>query len=228
MASNHVFDALILYTSDITITAPEDQQVSRPHGKWALLLDSLLNPVPGRTLDLVYTSLGKVLEKRANCAAHALGFGSHVVAQKIKSHFGKSEERVQHLELLRNSIPGKLEKHCWRLMKYTLPTESAKTQCRAFKNIVDVITLFPGLRVHFLRAKFLKSTTSTDTISALWDRPSGPPDEEWKFWQSLAATCLSDTAISAILKEISVPQLTSCDGGSLSVIERLLVEHDCA
>jgi hypothetical protein len=121
MAANYVFDALIPYTADITIIAPEDLPVSRPHGKWALLLDSLLNPSPGRTLDRVYTSLGKVLEKQANRAAHSLGLGPHVVAQKIKSFFGIGEERVQHLELLRISIPAKLDKNCWRLMRYTLP-----------------------------------------------------------------------------------------------------------
>jgi hypothetical protein len=60
-----------------------------------------------------------------------LGFGSHVVAQKIKSHFRKSEERVQHLELLRNSIPDKLEKHCWRLMKYTLPCVCSTCRSRS-------------------------------------------------------------------------------------------------
>jgi hypothetical protein len=121
MTSNHVFDALILYTTDTTITAPEDLQLSRPRGKWALLLGSLSNPSPGRTLDRVYTSLGKVLEKQANRAAHSLGIGPHVVAQKIKSYFGNAEERVKHLELLRSSIPDKLEKNYWRLMKYTLP-----------------------------------------------------------------------------------------------------------
>jgi hypothetical protein len=121
MTSNHVFDALIIYTTDTTITAPEDLQVSRPRGKWALLLSSLSNPSPGRTLDRVYTSLGKVLETQANRAAYGLGFGPHVVAQKIKSYFGNAKERVQHLELLRSSFPDKLEKNYWRLMKYTLP-----------------------------------------------------------------------------------------------------------
>jgi hypothetical protein len=121
MTLNQVSDALIPYPTDITITTREDLQVSHPHGKLALLLASLLNPSPGRTLDRVYTSLGRVLETHANRAAHGLGLGPHVVTQNIKSHFGKGEERVQHLKLLRNSIPGKLEKDCCRLMRYTLP-----------------------------------------------------------------------------------------------------------
>jgi hypothetical protein len=131
MTSNRVFDALILHTTDITITAPEDLQISRPHGKWALLLGSLSNPSPGRTLDRVYTSLGKVLEKQANRAAHGLGLGPHVVALKIKSHFGIGEERVQHLEVLHSSIPDKLEKNCWRLMRYTLPCVCSTCRSRS-------------------------------------------------------------------------------------------------
>jgi hypothetical protein len=74
----------------------------------------------------------------------------------------------------------------------------------------------------------MESMASTDTILALWDRPTGPPDEEWKYWQTFADICLSDTSISAILEESSVRQLTSCGEGGLSVIERLLVEHECS
>jgi hypothetical protein len=82
---------------------------------------SALSPSPGRTLDRVYTSLGRVLEKQANRAAFALGLGPHAVAQKIKSCFGEGEERACQLELLRISAPAKLEKRCLKLMKYSLP-----------------------------------------------------------------------------------------------------------
>jgi hypothetical protein len=80
-----------------------------------------LSPSPGRTLGRVYTSLGKVLETQANRAAYSFGLGPHVVAQKIKSHFGNGEERVLRLESLHTSIPPKLEKGCCKLMKYALP-----------------------------------------------------------------------------------------------------------
>ncbi|KAF7345866.1 hypothetical protein MVEN_01608500 [Mycena venus] len=112
-----------------------------------------MSPSPGRTLNSVYTSFGRILEKKANRAAHSLGLGPHVVAQKIKGHFGNGEDRVQHLELLRTSVPQKLEKRCFKLLKYTFPTESPNMQHRAFKYIVELITLFPGLRVLFLHAK---------------------------------------------------------------------------
>ncbi|KAJ7824643.1 hypothetical protein B0H13DRAFT_2290937 [Mycena leptocephala] len=113
-------------------------------------------------------------------------------------------------------------------MKYTLPADSAKTQLQAFRDIVDLVTVFPGLRVHFLRAKCMESTTSMDTISALWDHPTAAPDEEWTFWKTFAATCLSNTTISAILETSSISKLTSCEEGWLSVVEKLLVEYQCS
>jgi hypothetical protein len=108
-----------------------------------------------------------------------------------------------------------------------LRTESADTQSRAFKDIVDIVTLFPGLRALCLHAKYIEGATSTEDISSLWSRVNGLPDE-WAFWQMLAATCLADTTISGILEDNTVPLLTSCDAGGLSVIELLLVEHDCS
>ncbi|KAF7358039.1 Metacaspase type II [Mycena venus] len=118
----------------------------------------------------------------------------------------------------------KLEKHCRKLMRYTLPTESATTQSQAFKEITDLVTLFPGLRSFLLRSKSLQKATSKQAISALWDRSVGPPDDKWMFWQTLAATCLSDTRISAIVEESTVPQRANCATEGPGVIERLLLE----
>ncbi|KAJ7673492.1 hypothetical protein B0H14DRAFT_2656902 [Mycena olivaceomarginata] len=175
------------------------QENSHPEGRrWALILNAFLSPSPGRTLDQVYTAAGKVLETQANHFAYKLGLGPHVIAGKIKYYFGNGEHRMQQLELIRTTIPPKLKKQCLKLMKYSLPTESANTQCQAFKEVVDLVTLLPGLRVLFLQTKILYSATSLDTISALWDRFTDPPDKEWTFWQALAATCLADTVISAM------------------------------
>jgi hypothetical protein len=93
---------------------------------------------------------------------------------------------------------------------------------------VDIVTLFPGIRTLLLNAKYVEGSTTTETISVLWNRVNGPPDGEWTFWQMLAATCLADTMISTILEESSVPVLTMCEAGRLSVIERLLIEYDCS
>ncbi|KAF8159102.1 hypothetical protein K438DRAFT_1986028 [Mycena galopus ATCC 62051] len=179
------------HASTAVATIPEN---SRPEGgKWALLLNALLSPSPGRTLDRVYTSIGNVLETQANRAAYTFGLGPHVAAGKIQAHFGDGEERVRQLELLRITAPLKLEMKCLKLMKYTLPTEAINTQCQAFKEIVDLVTIFPGLRVLFLHTKPLANASALDAISALWDRSTGAPDKEWTFWQTLAATCLTET-----------------------------------
>jgi hypothetical protein len=118
--------ALILWTPPWTLPATNGtvtaQENSRPEGgRWALFLNAFLSPSPGRTLDRVYTAAGKVLETQANRVAYKLGLGPHVIAGKIKLHFGEGEHRVQQLELLRITVPPKLEKRCLKLMKYSLP-----------------------------------------------------------------------------------------------------------
>ncbi|KAJ7798812.1 hypothetical protein B0H14DRAFT_2617604 [Mycena olivaceomarginata] len=204
------------------------QENSHPERKiWALILNAFLSPLPGHTLNQVYTAAGKVLETHANHVAFKLGLGPHVIAGKIKLHFGDGEHQMQQLELLRTTAPPKLEKRCLKLMKYSLLTESASTQCQAFKEIVDLATLLPGLRVLFLYTNVLDNATSPDTISAFWDRSTSPSDKEWTFWQKLAATCLADTVISAMTEGNSLAGLVACDDDGLSTIERLLVEQDC-
>jgi hypothetical protein len=74
----------------------------------------------------------------------------------------------------------------------------------------------------------MDNVTSTDAISALWDRSTGSPDEEWTYWQTFAAVCLSDTTVAVILEESSIPQLTNHDEVRLGVIERLLLELTCS
>ncbi|KAJ7829743.1 hypothetical protein B0H14DRAFT_3143818 [Mycena olivaceomarginata] len=201
------------------------QESLRPEGKWALILTAFLSPSPGRTLDQVYTAAGKVLETHVNRVAFKLGLGPHVIAGKIKLHFGDGEHRMQQLELLQTTVPPKLKKQCLKLMKYSLLTESANTQCQTFKEIVDLVTLLPGLSVLFLQTKVLDNITSLDTISALWDQSTGPPDKEWTFWQTLAATGLADTAILVITEKSLLPDLVACNNEGLSIIEQLLVEQ---
>ncbi|KAJ7501459.1 hypothetical protein B0H11DRAFT_721547 [Mycena galericulata] len=219
-------NALVLWDSNPTgVHTQEDLSVA-VRGRWAIILKAFMSPSPGRTLDRIYTSLGRVLERHANRTAHSLGLGPHAVAQKIKSFFNNGEERVQRLELLRTAVPPKLQKRCLKLFEYTLPTESSEMQCQAFRDIVDLVTLFPGLRILFLPATPSDIATLRDTISTLWDRSPGTPNAEWTFWKTLASTCLTETTISAILDERSVSDLCDCQEGGLSVIEQLLLEHD--
>ncbi|KAF7345943.1 Kinase-like protein [Mycena venus] len=223
--SSDRFDALILWDPNKAVAnIPENSRSDG--GRWTLMFSALLSPSPGRTLDRVYTSLGGVLEKQANRAAFALGLGPHAVAQKIKSCFGDDEKRAWQLELLRTSAPAKIEKLCLKLMRYSLPTKSAGTQCQAFKEILDLVTLFPGLRVFFLFAKYSDSTKSPDSISEVWNRLAGLPDEEWTFWKILAATSLCETAVSTLLEESAVSYWTTCDEAGLSMIEQILLDHN--
>jgi hypothetical protein len=120
MASTHISDALVHWNPNPNRAVARTEENRPVGGRWALMLNGL-SPSPGRTLDRVYTSLGKALETQANRAAYSFGLGPHVVAQKIKSHFGNGEERALQLESLRTSFPPKLEKGCCKLMKYALP-----------------------------------------------------------------------------------------------------------
>jgi hypothetical protein len=121
MASMQVSDALVRWDPHSNRAVAKTEE-NRPEGRrWALMLNGFLFPSPGRTLDRVYTSLGKLLETKANRAAYSFGLGPHVVAQKIKSYFGNGAKRVLQLESLHTSIPPKLEKRCHKLMRFALP-----------------------------------------------------------------------------------------------------------
>jgi hypothetical protein len=117
----HVSDALVPWNPHSTQVATETEENHPEGGRWVLMLNGFSSPSLGRTLDRVYTSLGKMLETQANRAAYSFGLGPHVVAQKIKSYFGSGEDRVLQLEFLHTSIPLKLEKWCCKLMKYAIP-----------------------------------------------------------------------------------------------------------
>jgi hypothetical protein len=124
MASTNISDALVRWDPNPNRAVAKTKENGPDGGRWALMRSGLWPPSPGRTLDRVYTSLGKVLETQANRAAYSFGLGPHIVAQKIKSYFGNGEERVLQLESLCTSLPPKLEKRCHKLMKYALPCVS--------------------------------------------------------------------------------------------------------
>ncbi|KAF8152785.1 hypothetical protein K438DRAFT_1987795 [Mycena galopus ATCC 62051] len=114
--------ALVPWNPDPSTAVATIPENARPEGgRWARVLNALLSPSPGRTLNRVYTALGKTLETQANRTAHAFGLGPHVVAEKIKSYLGDAQERLRQLESLRITVPPKLEKKRLKLMKYTLP-----------------------------------------------------------------------------------------------------------
>ncbi|KAJ7921811.1 hypothetical protein B0H13DRAFT_1866413 [Mycena leptocephala] len=157
-------------------------------------------------------SVAKNIYHPLHLQSHTLGLGPDVVDGKIKSYFGNGDDRFQRLENLRASpVPPKLEKQCMKLEKYSLPTESANVQCQAFKAVVNLVTLFPGLRLLFVRTEYLDGAISVDALSALWEPSTGYSNEEWSFWKDLAATCLTDTTISAAVERSSIPDLCNCN-----------------
>ncbi|KAJ6488804.1 hypothetical protein C8R45DRAFT_247748 [Mycena sanguinolenta] len=219
--------ALILWSQDSTAVTTTGQRL---RSEWQGLRDLALqwSSSPGRTLGQAYTSLGSVVEKQANRMAHNLGLGPRAVSEKIQSHFGDGEERFRQLQQLRTSSSPTLERRCMKLMKYTLPTESVNTQCQAFKEILALVTLLPGLRPLLLRAETLGTAISIDGIRAIWNPAYPPAHEGWTFWQLLAATCLIETSISAMAEQSSLSDLCNCQDRGLSVIERLLIERNCS
>jgi hypothetical protein len=126
MASINFSNALVRWDPHANQAVAKTDDTRLDSGRWALMLNGFLSPSPGRTLDRVYTSLGKVLETQANRAAYSFGLGPHIVAQNIKCYFGNEEERVLHLQSLHTFIPPKLEKRCHKLMRYALPCVSYK------------------------------------------------------------------------------------------------------
>ncbi|KAJ7136818.1 hypothetical protein C8R44DRAFT_362977 [Mycena epipterygia] len=214
-----------IITTDSRLRGRRDLE-TRGARRWGIIL----SPTPGRTLTEVYTSIGKVLETHANRMAHRLGLGPISVSQKIASFFGTGDQRVLQLTRMRNEIPAKMAKYCSRLMRYTFPTESPDTQCKAFQSIVTLTTLFPGVRLFLLPSDCTQEIPiSTEHITGFWHHSNGVPDEEWSFWQTFAAACLSNASIFGIVEKTTVSQLTNCETltGGLSVIEQLLVAHEC-
>jgi hypothetical protein len=86
-------------------------------------------PGPGRILNKVYISVGRVLEDRVNHLAHNRGWGPIATADRIEKAFGDSAKaRQAELEILHRSSSKSghhdttaLQRDCHKLMKYALP-----------------------------------------------------------------------------------------------------------
>lgn len=97
-------------------------------------------------------------------------------------------------------------------------------QLLAFQHIVTLATLFPGLRLLFLQSEYLKREGSKDSLEMLWERSDKHMNEEWKYWCSFAAICLSEICISGVVEKCRIEELANSqveiDGRS--VIDRLM------
>ncbi|KAJ6568260.1 hypothetical protein DFH09DRAFT_432837 [Mycena vulgaris] len=204
----------------------------RADERWMQLTrGSLSDPATGRTLHQVYSRLAHTCAVRANRAAHRRGWGPSAAAARIEAFFGMGMEREEKLEALRVAACPGLEGKCSRLLRYALPRETAKTQVQAFKNILTIVTRYPGTQALFLKSKHLGHGRNTEAaVSALWTRADDTHTRDWDFYCGLAAVCLSDTDISSILGNLPPRFLgcTSAESGALGVLERLLIVAECS
>ncbi|KAJ7448364.1 hypothetical protein FB451DRAFT_1567286 [Mycena latifolia] len=185
----------------------------------ALIHGSLSDPAPGRTLHQLQIAI-----------AHDWGLGPCAIVQRIEAFFGVGNQRQTKLEEVCGQGHPVLEKEFSKLIAYTLPQESARTQLQAFKSVVKIITRYPGTRTLLLKAKhFDRPGYSQTTLAALWARADESSLPDWDFHSKFAAACLADQDISGILAGTSCHALGSVQNasGGLPVIDRLLVASEC-
>ncbi|KAJ7240669.1 hypothetical protein C8J57DRAFT_1245117 [Mycena rebaudengoi] len=83
MASIHISDAVVPWDPHPNLAVMKTEDNSRLEGRRALILNGLLYPSPGRTLDWVYTSLAKVLEARPTALRTALAWDCTSLVRKL-------------------------------------------------------------------------------------------------------------------------------------------------
>ncbi|KAJ7610215.1 caspase domain-containing protein [Roridomyces roridus] len=215
---------LLTFTQPVANSDSQRKQIFRqaPHS------GALAVAAPGRILNEGIAFVAWALRSAVNRLAHRFhGLGPRAVAHKIRSLLQTTGQEGAARSL--NPLQQKeLSKYCSKLLKYALPSETATSQRRAFQHIVELVTLFPGVRALLLDSKHLcgapDQSPSLDSIAAAWYRPAGESEsmnEKWKFWCTLAATCLTETRFSVILGTSGSGQ--NC---GLDVIQPLLVEQN--
>ncbi|KAJ7759531.1 ankyrin repeat-containing domain protein [Mycena metata] len=195
----------------------------------------------GNTMNQTLGRLGKAALKAWGDSAHQAGKGPRAVATNIISLFGEEDDRVGNLaalqtelKILKDTIEKEDEKEveikkridllalqtqCSRFMKYTLNKQTVEMQCVAFQRLVELTTMFPGLRLMLLRSEHIRPSKPTrleGNISALWDRSHAgwSPDDiaEWRFWRSFAEMCLSEAQISSRIERCHISRVVQDHG----------------
>ncbi|KAJ7128316.1 hypothetical protein C8R44DRAFT_873040 [Mycena epipterygia] len=97
------------------------------------------------------------------------------VPKQMKAFFGVGDHREAKLEQLRinASLCPQLERSCSKLVAYSFPRETARTQVQAFKSTVSVITRHLGTQALILESKHLGRGNTVTAIAALWARADG-------------------------------------------------------
>jgi len=71
-----------------------------------------------------------------------------------------------------------------------------------FKILVDVITLYPGIRQLFYHPTGSKKSLppAGSNFKDLWDRHHQGCGEEWNFYRDFAAYCLTDSPLTKLVE----------------------------
>ncbi|KAJ6610286.1 hypothetical protein B0H10DRAFT_2061045 [Mycena sp. CBHHK59/15] len=229
---------------------------------WDLILGPVGAIRWGSTLDNTIGRVAGAMHETLGDRAHQAGRGPHAVANIIISSFGEGSDRVRNLAAVQKELkirkekrhtpeeqdddeeeeepmeiskrinPSELRKQCSEFMRYTLRKERADMQCQAFQRLVQLTTMFPGLRLMLLLSEHIRSPKLAkfeDKISMLWDRSDSsllPAEEaEWNFWRSFAEMCLSKAPISLTIERCHITRVVHYQGTSSCVIDELLRAH---
>ncbi|KAJ7052893.1 hypothetical protein C8F01DRAFT_1331574 [Mycena amicta] len=220
------------------ITVPTSSSGPEPRAKsrsWALIrLDEA--GAPGRTLGRLYAFIAVQIGSLVNSVARQHGKGPGADAEIILEFFRHAQwkedsESVQELHS-REQIPMQVLAACGRLVKYAFRSQTPRTQFAAFRNLALLSTQFPGLKTFFEESEHISSaihppttTNSQQNLFRLWDRPDDSNcDSQWHFFCELAAACITDKAVYALIEGRAPAMLSSAVAhvSGLSFIEHLL------
>jgi hypothetical protein len=207
---------------------------------------------PGRLLSIAYLEGGRFIGQKFGRLAHQRGHGPDATVIRLLKELESREEHLVRPSHLRCEVGGELEKDCWKLLQYALPsvfflfvilvglirnprTETPATQLKAFKSIIYLTTRFPGLRHVFGRCKALRAAGAikASTIT-MWTgkNPVSDVSDRWTFFLRFAASCIfeDDAGAASVLEnansKIDDLAYIPTDGGEFSIIERLLVASE--
>jgi hypothetical protein len=79
---------------------------------------------PGRLLTKAYEEGGRFLGQKIGRLAHQLGHGIDAAATRLLEELESREEALVRPAHLHCEVGGELEKYCWKVLKYALPSVS--------------------------------------------------------------------------------------------------------
>ncbi|KAF8511403.1 hypothetical protein BU17DRAFT_69656 [Hysterangium stoloniferum] len=115
----------------------------------------------------------------------------------------------------------KLDHYCDSLRDYASPSKTFKTQFKAFKDIVRMVTCYPGLRRVFCRDLSVMRIQP----EILWKRNDEDfMDDGWKLFRQLAASCIGekDLNVTVIVEKVRPDEFGSFFDHSEGIVESLI------